>query len=139
MPTAKQLGDQQIAAAINGDWNTLRRLYSDDLQYVDPDGEVRGIEAAIARLQSQEGPLSNMSFEMSTFVADELHAVAEWTFTATNTGPLMIPGGTTIPATNRTMTIGIMTIYDVRNGRIVSERSYWDNLSIYAQLRLPLD
>lgn len=139
MPTAKELGDQQIAAAVKGDWDTLRRLYADDVQYVDPDGEVRGAEAAIARLQLQAKPLSNMSYEISALVADERCAVVEWTLTATGTGTLAAPGRSAIPATNRTMTIGIMTIYDVRDGRIVSERNYWDNLSLYTQLGLPFD
>jgi steroid delta-isomerase-like uncharacterized protein len=136
MLTPKELGDKQIAAALSRDWDALRRLYADGVQYVDPDGEVRGSEAAIERLRSQEEALSDMRFRIESFVADERRAVAEWVLTATNSDPLTMPDGTTVPATNRMLSVRMTTIYDMRDGRIISERNYWDNLALYTQLGL---
>jgi hypothetical protein len=78
----------------------LRRLYADDVQYVDPRWR-GGSEAAIGRLRSQEEPLSNMSFRIESLVADERSAVVEWVLTATNSGPMTIPDGATVPASKQ--------------------------------------
>ena len=133
---SKDIAERQVKAALSGDWDALRELYADDVHYSDPDGEVFGAEAAIARLQAQEAPFPDATADIKAIVGDESCAAVEWVFSARNTGALAMPDGTSLPPTERSVTFAVMTLYEVRGGRIVSERNYWDNMSLYGQLGL---
>ena len=133
----REIVEQQINAAFGGDWEKLRTLYADDVQYRDPDGELKGVDEAVAHLQEQmvafpEG--GDLSIHRVYEAGDA--AIAEWSAAMKNPGPLHLPDGTELPATGREVTIEVVTIYDIENGVIVSERNYWDNVALFAQLGL---
>jgi limonene-1,2-epoxide hydrolase len=125
--TPRQIAERQIKAAFAGDWDALRALYADDVQYTDPDGELRGVDAAIAHLKEQVVPLSDISVEVDRIYAGEDFAVAEWSAKMQYNGE--VTAGKPTP-----MTLSVTTIYDIRGDRIVSERNYYDLLSTMTQL-----
>lgn len=61
--------------------------------------------------------------------------VVEFTGRGTHTGPLVGPGGT-IPATGRSVTLHLCDIYEMRDGKVQSQRTYLDSGSLMAQLGL---
>ena len=133
----KEIVEAQINAGISRDWDALRTLYADDLEYRDPDGILSGSEAAITHLQQQMvafpdgGELTIHKIYESGNVG-----VAEWSAAMHNSGPITMADGTEIPATNQDVNLDVVTIYEIRDGRITSERNYWDNIALLAQLGL---
>jgi steroid delta-isomerase-like uncharacterized protein len=61
--------------------------------------------------------------------------VAEVTGKGKHTGELVTPGGT-IPATGRTLTLHLCDIWEVKDGKLQSQRTYFDTGSMMAQLGL---
>jgi predicted ester cyclase len=70
------------------------------------------------------------------YEAGDRAAVVEWAATMKNAGPVKLPDGSELPPTGNDVTIEVVTIYDVENGLITSERNYWDNAGLLAQLGL---
>jgi len=133
----REIVEKQINTAFGGDWETLRTLYADDVQYRDPDGELKGADAAVAHLQEQMVAFPEVgSLSINRVYEAGASAIAEWSATMKNTGPLHLPDGTELPATGREVTIEVVTIYDIEDGLIASERNYWDNVALFAQLGL---
>lgn len=60
----------------------------------------------------------------------------EFTWIATNRGPLPGPGGETIPATNKALRLPIVAVLQFDEGEIAEGREYWDRVSFNAQLGL---
>jgi predicted ester cyclase len=67
-------------------------------------------------------------------VATELAA------TGTHTGPYLVAGGEVLAPTGRQISVRACWFWHLRHGLITSQRFYYDQLEIYAQLglRLPL-
>ena len=61
--------------------------------------------------------------------------VVEYTGRGTHTGPLVISAGT-IPATGRSVTLQFCDIFEVKNGKVQSRRSYGDTGALMTQLGL---
>jgi predicted ester cyclase len=60
----------------------------------------------------------------------------EWVWRATNTGPLSTPDDTEIPATHKVVELAGVSLLSIRDGRITSQRDYFDNASVMSQLGL---
>jgi hypothetical protein len=60
----------------------------------------------------------------------------EWIFVGTHTGPFPLPDGTELPATGKRVEVSGMEFVQMRDGKIVVDNLYYDNLSIAAQLGL---
>jgi len=61
--------------------------------------------------------------------------VVEYTGRGTHTGP-MVTGAGTVPATGRSATLQFCDIFEVRNGKVQSRRSYGDSGALMTQLGL---
>ncbi len=73
--------------------------------------------------------------EITNLFASEDQAVVEFVGRGTNTGPLHMPRGD-VPPTGRAVELRFCDVYRVRNGKIVSYRSYYDLFSFLQQLGL---
>jgi predicted ester cyclase len=60
----------------------------------------------------------------------------EWVFVGTHTGPLQLPDGTELAATGRRVEMPGMEFVKVRDGKIVVDNLYYDNLGVAAQFGL---
>ncbi len=56
--------------------------------------------------------------------------------TGTHTGPLAMPDGKTIPATNKSFRVRFLEVLKWEGGQIVEEHAYYDVLGWMAQLGL---
>ena len=73
--------------------------------------------------------------EITNLFASEDQAVVEFIGRGTNTGPLHMPTGD-VPPTGCAVEMRFCDVYRVRNGKIVSYRSYYDVYGFLQQLGL---
>ena len=119
--SAQDLARQQIGAAFAADWPTLEGLYADDVQYRDPDIRLSSRAAVIDHLRGQVDAFAGFGYTISRTYGDSTDgAVVEWTMSGDYDG--------------KPVSLDIITAYHVLGGRIVSERNYWDNAALQAQL-----
>jgi limonene-1,2-epoxide hydrolase len=135
-PTPAQLARAQIEAAASRDWPTLRSLYAPDVRYVDPNGEARGADATIATIERTLQPFGTVTVAIGRVYEGRDYAVAEWTSSAINSAEITLADGSKVPPTDNEVNLSVVTIYDVKDGRIVSERSYYDALAMFGALGL---
>ena len=115
---ASDVVTRQYEAIQNQDWDTLADIYSSDVQYRDPEAELYGKDAVVERARELEAPFINASFSPQFIRGDDSFAVTEWTYSGT---PVELEG----IAENRRITVSGLSFFEVRDGRIVEERSYW--------------
>ena len=119
--SAQDLARKQIQAAFTADWSTLGRLYADDVQYRDPDTRLSSSTAVLDHLRGQVEAFAGFGYTIRHTYSDSADgAVVEWNMSGEYAGKLV--------------SLDIVTAYDFLGDRIVSERNYWDNAALQAQL-----
>jgi|SRR5829696_7835603 len=78
--------------------------------------------------------LPDIHFEVLHVLAEGDHILIHWTGSGTHAERLATVTGETIPPTRRKATVSGVMLTEVRDGKIVREWSYWDQLSLLAQL-----
>ena len=58
----------------------------------------------------------------------------EWTFAGTHTQPFPLPDGTELPPTGKRVEIAGMELVVVRDGKVVLNTLYYDNVAALVQL-----
>ena len=76
----------------------------------------------------------DLHFEVLSVLAEGDHVLIQWRANGTHAERLATMTGQTIPPTRRSMTVSGAALAEVRDGKIVREWSYWDQLSLLAQL-----
>lgn len=134
--TPADIARKQLAAGAARDWATLRTLYAPDVRFVDPNGEVNGVDAAVAAIEKSLKPFGTVTVKIHKVYDGKDFAVVEWTADAINDAEMTLADGSTAPATGNEVNLNIVTIYDVKDGKITSERNYYDGLAMYGSLGL---
>jgi len=78
--------------------------------------------------------LPNIHFEVLHVLAEGDHVLTHWRGSGTHAERLATVTGETIPPTRRSVRVSGALLTEVRDGEIVGEWSYWDQLSLLAQL-----
>jgi steroid delta-isomerase-like uncharacterized protein len=136
MGQARDINQQGAKHYNNGDVDAMAALYSDDAVLVSPDGRVEGIDAIRASWAEQLASFPGAQVELVRDIEDGDVVASEFIFRGTNAGPLRMPDGTELPATGKSMEVAGVTVTTVRDGKIVSETMYYDNMAGFAQLGL---
>lgn len=131
-----KLVDQAIAAYNSGDMKAFCAFYADDAVLVTPDGTYTGQAEILERWLDTQAAFPDGTVTVTLAVDDGSCVVNEWTFKATNTGPLTMPDGSQIPATGLSLEVPGMDITEIRDGKITSHRMYFDNVAAFTQLGL---
>jgi ketosteroid isomerase-like protein len=119
--SANDLARKQIEAAFAADWAALEQLYADDVQYRDPDTRLDSRTAVLDHLRGQVDAFAGFDYTISHAYSDSAGgAVVEWSMSGDYDG--------------KPVSLDIVTAYDFLGDRIVSERNYWDNAALQAQL-----
>jgi limonene-1,2-epoxide hydrolase len=134
--TPPDLARKQIEAGTARDWATLKTLYAPDVRYVDPNGEFKGIDAAIAEIEKSLKPFGKVTVKIHKIYDGKDFAIVEWTADAINDAEIALADGSTAPPTGNEVSLNVVTIYDVKDGKITSERNYYDGLAMYGSLGL---
>ncbi|HAH09321.1 MAG TPA: hypothetical protein DCL54_00960 [Alphaproteobacteria bacterium] len=131
-----QVVDAMHAAFRNADLETIAAHWHDDVEYQAPGVSLRG---KAARIEAEKVWLSAFSENevrtTSRFVnGEEIVDFAE--MRGLHTGPLMLPGGASIPATGKQVAGPYVARYRVRDGKVVSQHVVYDRLALLQNLGL---
>jgi len=110
-------------------------FFAEDCEVIDaPSGMTsRGPDGYKQLILFFEEGFPDSTIEITNLFATEEEAVVEFIGRGTNTGPLHMPTGD-VPPTGRLVELRFCDVYRIRNGKIVSYRSYYDALSFMQQL-----
>jgi ketosteroid isomerase-like protein len=111
MMSSLDLARAQLAAVFAHDWAYLDGLYDPEVRYLDPDGELVGRAAVTGRIRELSDALPDCTYTVRHSTRDGDAAIVEWTL-----------------AMGDAVRLDVATAYEVRDGRIVAERNYWDNM-----------
>jgi steroid delta-isomerase-like uncharacterized protein len=131
---AGEVGRAYFGSIRHGDAGPQRRWYADDA-VIDVHGVLAGAtrEELIAYFEELWGAFPDFRFEVLDLVATEDTAVAQWRITGTFAGPGTFQG---IAPTGARVDLRGVDVIRVRDGRIVRNDAYTDNLTVAEQLGL---
>ncbi|RKO26076.1 nuclear transport factor 2 family protein [Pseudarthrobacter phenanthrenivorans] len=126
-----------MAAMGSKDKEALAGCYAADAVAYTPDkGELRGRDAITGYLFAFWEAMPDVRYEDTAKYEAGNVAVNEGFVVGTNTGPLRLPSGETLPASGRTLRIRSCDVTKVEGGEIVSHHFYFDQLEFLGQLGL---
>jgi ketosteroid isomerase-like protein len=125
------------ALTTHPDLNTVGELYAEDAVAFTPDeGEIHGRADIVEYWRQMTDAVPVATFEwLHTYEIGDT-AIDEGIFSGRNTGPLQLPTGETLPATQKEIRIRGVDIATVKDGRIVDYRLYFDEMEFLGQLGL---
>jgi steroid delta-isomerase-like uncharacterized protein len=136
---ALQTFHQQMTALAAGELDTYMGFYREDViardpQYLDP---LQGPAAVREDLDGLFTAYPDGRFEIHRVLGQGDVVAAELVFTGSNTGPLVLPDGTTVPPTGRPVRFPLSVFNRMdADGQILEENRYYDLASIIQQLEV---
>jgi steroid delta-isomerase-like uncharacterized protein len=118
------------------DLDAVMDLYADDAVQYMPDGTFEGRRAIRDRLAKELDAFSDIAHRVVSYTEQDDAFADEWVFVGTHTGPVALPDGTEVPPTGKRIEIPGMEIVKMRDGKIVANNLYYDNLGVLVQLGL---
>jgi steroid delta-isomerase-like uncharacterized protein len=136
MGANRSLLERYVELYNTGDLDACMELYAEDAVQTMPEGTFVGRSAIRERLNRELAGFSDLVYTVSSFVEQGDAFADEWTTVGTHTGPLTLPDGTQLPPTGKRVEVRGMEYVQVRDGKIVIDNLYYDNLAFLAQLGL---
>ena len=138
MGQAREVMDRLTEALTSTpDLKAVAELYAADAVAVTPDaGEVHGRDNIVDYWRQMTDAVTDASYETVYAVEVGDTAIDEGFYSGTNTGPLPLPSGESLPATGKRVRIRGCDFATVVDGRIVSYRLYFDQMDFLGQLGL---
>jgi len=118
------------------DLDACMDLYAEDAVQLMPDGLFEGRELIRERLTRELAAFPDIEWGLLSYVEQGDAFADEWVFVGTHTGPLLLPDGTELPPTGKRLEVKGMELCVVRDGKIVVDNLYYDNLGVAVQLGL---
>lgn len=119
-----------------GDLDGVMDLYAEDSVQLMPDGLFEGRAKITERLAQELAAFSDIAHRYISFVEQDDAFADEFVFVGTHTGPVTLPDGTVVPPTGRRIEVQGMELVRMRDGKIVADNLYYDNVAVAAQLGL---
>ncbi|MGD8519788.1 MAG: ester cyclase [Desulfobacterales bacterium] len=112
-------------------------VIADDCEFIDvPRGEIqRGPDGYRHDYERWRTAFPDGTVEITNVIAEGDWVVVEYTNSGTNTGPLKTAIGD-FPPTNRKIEVQYCSVMQIKNGKVISGRDYYDASSILRQLGL---
>ena len=108
-------------------------MYAEDCVGIDPDGtKYEGRAANLENDQKWGSMMSDFNFNYANTVESGNSTVVEMEVTATMTGEMPMPDGSSIPPSGKTHTFKACMIIDWNNRQIKKQRIYADFMSFMA-------
>ena len=117
-----------------GDLDGVMDLYAEDSSQLMPDGTFEGRSAIHDRLATELAAFSDIAHRYISYVEQGDAFADEFVFVGTHTGPILLPDGTEVPPTGKRVEVQGMELVRVRDGKIIVDNLYYDNLAVVAQL-----
>ncbi len=114
----------------------LAEAYAEDAELVGPiAGQLKGRQAIADHFKKGLEMAPDSKVTIDRIISDGNVLVVEYTATATNTGPLRLSTGETLPATNKRVTGPGLDILTYESGKVVSHHIYFDRVPLLAGAR----
>ncbi|MFF4034691.1 ester cyclase [Streptomyces sviceus] len=137
MGEAREVMDRLTEAVTHPDLKVIADLYAQDAVAVTPDeGEIRGRDDIVEYWRQMTEMVPDGTFETLHAYESGDTAIDEGVFSGRNTGPIRLPTGETLPATQKEFRVRGVDIATVKDGRIVDYRLYFDEMEFLGQLGL---
>ena len=138
MGQAREVMDRVTEAVfVTKDRKAAEQCYAVDCVGITPDaGRVTGREAVVDYTMGFVDAFPDLTYEYVAKHESGDCAIDEGLFRGTNTAPLRLPNGDTIPATGKQVTARGCDICQVRDGVIVEHRFYYDQVELLSRLGL---
>jgi predicted ester cyclase len=136
MSANSELLDLYVERYNAGDLDGVMELYAEEATQIMPEGLFEGRSAIRERLARDLVACPDIAWTVLSFVEQGDSFADEWSFVATHTGPFQLPDGTEFPATGKRVELRGMELVQMRDGKIVVDNLYYDNLAVMAQLGL---
>lgn len=136
MGSHRKLLDHYVERYNAGDLDGVMDLYADDSSQRMPDGTFVGRSAIRDRLAKEMDAFSELAHRVVSYVEGGDAFADEWVFVGTHTGPIVLPDGTEVPPTGKRVEVPGMEVVELRDGKIIVNNLYYDNLAVAAQLGL---
>ncbi|WP_274561749.1 ester cyclase [Streptomyces spiramyceticus] len=109
--------------------------FAEDAVAITPDqGEIRGRDNIVEYWRQLTQALPDSTYEPVHSFEVGNTAIDEGFYVGKNTGPVPLPSGETLPATQRDIRVRGVDFAAVEDGRIVSYRLYFDQMEFLGQL-----
>ena len=133
MANPESIARESIDAISRNDMAAYRALIHTDYTYRGPDGQVqRGPDGAVAVIQTYRTAFpDDMALDIKNIYSAGDTAIVEFVGKGTHTGDLA-----GIAPTGRRVEIPIVTVLEMRDGKVHTEREYFDNAYMMQQLGL---
>jgi steroid delta-isomerase-like uncharacterized protein len=132
----KSLLERYVERYNAGDLDGVMDLYADDAVQLMPDGRFVGRSAIGERLAKELTAFPDVHHRFISYVEQDDAFADEWIFVGTHTGPFQLPDGSELPPTGKRVEVRGMEIVELRDGKIVANNLYYDNLAVAGQLGL---
>ena len=136
MGANRELLERYVDLYNAGDLDACMELYAEDAVQLMHDGLFEGRSEIHERLARDLTAFPDAAYTVASFVEQGEAFADEWTFAGTNNGPFLLPDGTQVPPTGKRVEIKGMELVQLRDGRIVVDNLYYDNMAVLAQLGL---
>jgi ketosteroid isomerase-like protein len=130
----RAVAERYFEAVSKGDIAGALACFSPDAEFIGPMGKLPFPNGVQAYFQTFERSFPGARFEVTKAIESGDDVVLEGTWIGRHTGPLQLPDGTTLPATNREVRGPFATLFTMRENTIVNHRGYWDMAGFMAQL-----
>jgi steroid delta-isomerase-like uncharacterized protein len=131
------LTDRIIAAFNAGDVDAFAACFAEDAVQIHPffPAPLRGRAAIRAAEASLFGSFDDITLRLTNLVEAADQIAVEFTVTATNTEPIPLPDGSSLPATGKTVELSMGAFFRLDgDGLITESHRYQDNLAFMQQL-----
>lgn len=130
MERYRHLLERYVELYNAGDLDAVIDLYAEDSVQLMPDGTFEGRSTIRDRLAKELAAFSCLAHRYISYVEEGDAFADEWVFVGTHTGPDVLPDGTEVPPTGKRVEVRGMELVRVRNGKIVVDNVYYDNLAV---------
>ena len=133
MGTPLDLVKQHYDNNVRGDLDGIAELFDPDVETVIPGGTLKGIGEFRALGETFRNAMTDMRHEIVRSFETGDTIIVEGVFSGRHSGPMVTPEGT-IPPSGNAVAFPYADFLQVRDGKCVSHRLYWDNVTLMAQL-----
>lgn len=133
MDQALAAAERHVSAFNRHDLEAHSANETEDISWTQPGVSLEGREAVAGLQQALWTALPDAQIEVVARVADAEIVMSEEVLTGTQTGPFVTPSGI-VPPSSRAVRMPFVTVQRIRDGKIMSERVYFDQLDFLRQL-----
>jgi len=132
----RQVIERWFAAIDSKQTDKFAGVETADIEMKTPMGLTKGSEGHVQMTTMFAAAFPNFKHTLTRCVEAGDTIACEGKFTGDNTGPMSMPGGQTIPATNKHVEFDWSGMAQIKNGKVASANVYFDNMGFMQQLGL---